>query len=352
MRSNQSDELATTKERLERSLAAGNIAWWEMEYPSGKVEFNEHKVHMLGYTMEEFADCHYTNFTDLVHPEDHPKAMEAMWKVLEGKTDIYEVEYRIRAKDGSYRWFYDRGGVTARSADGVPALIKGVVLDISQQKKSAQELEESVRRQTLLLRELRHRTKNNLNMIVALVSAHQAQMRLSEDAAVLDNLMARLKALSLTYDHLAAGDNPREVDVCDYLSGIVEGLGIADLPTVHVDIACSGVTLPTTVATPLGMIVNELLTNAVKHAFPHGGEGTIRIGMTQDGDHAVLTVEDDGVGATAESASETQGDSLGLVIVEALVAQISATMETRTDEGTAATIRIPIPTDSQGRGAK
>ena len=96
-------------ERLDLCLSAGNLAWWEMDIKTGKVIFNENKVKMLGYSMNDFRDVDYTAFTNIVHPDDYEKTMKAMRDHLDGKKKLYEVDYRIKTKKGEYKWFHDRG---------------------------------------------------------------------------------------------------------------------------------------------------------------------------------------------------------------------------------------------------
>ncbi len=137
------EKLEIYKDRLERAMDIGNIAWWEMELPSGEVDFNDRKVEMLGYSPEKFE--HYSDFTDLFHPEDHDRAMKAMRDHLEGEESRYEVEYRIEKKDGEYKWFRDVGGITEEE-DGEYKKVTGVVVDIDDQKKAEEKLRESEER--------------------------------------------------------------------------------------------------------------------------------------------------------------------------------------------------------------
>jgi PAS domain S-box-containing protein len=124
--------------RLEAAMGAGNMAWWEMELPSGKIAFNESKATMLGYKPEQFI--HYQDFMALVHPEDSEATMEAFRRHIECKTQAYECEYRIRNATGEYRWFHDVGRITSREA--AMATYTGMVMDITRLKQT----EESVKR--------------------------------------------------------------------------------------------------------------------------------------------------------------------------------------------------------------
>ena len=117
-------------DRLEDALHAADIAWWEVEFPSGTVFYSENKTKMLGYTTKNFF--HYSHFTDLVHPEDLPAAMASMKDLITGKTDTYETTYRIRAKDGSYVTFYDKGRIVARQDDEF--IVGGIVMRVKDEQ--------------------------------------------------------------------------------------------------------------------------------------------------------------------------------------------------------------------------
>jgi PAS domain S-box-containing protein len=107
-----------------------------MDVKTGKVIFNENKIKMIGYSKNDFKDADYKAFTNLVHPDDYDKTMQAMRDHLEGKKQEYNVEYRIKAKDGTYKWYYDKGSIVKTDKKGNPLLVKGVVIDISKLKIS------------------------------------------------------------------------------------------------------------------------------------------------------------------------------------------------------------------------
>ncbi len=138
-RKKKEEDLKIYKDRLETAMEAGNLAWWEMELPSGKVRFNDRKAEMLGYSPGRFE--HYEDFTDLLHPEDHDKAMHAMRDHLEGRAPRYEVEYRIKMKSGDYKWLRDVGAITEDSESNDYRKVTGVVIDIDERKKKEEKLQ-------------------------------------------------------------------------------------------------------------------------------------------------------------------------------------------------------------------
>ncbi len=126
------EDLRINNARFELSMDAANMAWWEMELPSGNVTFSERKTEMLGYTKEQFKS--YLDFMTLVHPDDYDNLMNVMRKHINGEINKYEAEYRILTKSNGYKWFYDIGSVTKRDSSGAPIIVSGIVMDISERK--------------------------------------------------------------------------------------------------------------------------------------------------------------------------------------------------------------------------
>lgn len=114
---------------------AGNLGEWHWYYDQNKVIFNEKKVTQIGYDIEEVGEVGFEFFTNKLHPDDYERVMQNMRAHLIGKTDAYEVEYRIQHKEGHYLWYYDRGVVTKRDSENKPLILQGIVFDITASKK-------------------------------------------------------------------------------------------------------------------------------------------------------------------------------------------------------------------------
>ncbi len=138
--------LSSLNRRLDSAMTYSNIAWWEWDVVTGQVLFHEKKATMLGYSIEEFPTDVY-EICKLLHPEDYEQTMEAMRLHIEGKTESWEIKYRIKRKDETYAWYYDRGRITQKNALGKPIMVVGTVIDIS--KLEAMEQEISGQQQTL-----------------------------------------------------------------------------------------------------------------------------------------------------------------------------------------------------------
>lgn len=137
-------ELLKEKEQEPRLEYAwtGNLGHWYWNIKTNEVTFNPLKVTKLGYDKSEIPEnVTYQFFTDKLHPEDFQKTMDAMRDHLYGKADVYEVEYRIKAKDGTFKWYYDRGKITQFDDNGKPSFLAGIVFDITEKKETQLELE-------------------------------------------------------------------------------------------------------------------------------------------------------------------------------------------------------------------
>ena len=139
-------ELLKEKQQEERLNYdwVGNLGHWYWNVTNNEVTFNPLKVTSLGYEMDELPEnITYQFFTDKVHPDDFEETMTAMKDHLTGKTEVYEVEYRIQSKDGDYKWFYDRGKVTQYDDKGAPAFLAGIVFDVTDKKRHEKDLEDA-----------------------------------------------------------------------------------------------------------------------------------------------------------------------------------------------------------------
>ncbi len=137
-------ELLKEKEQETRLEYAwtGNLGHWYWNIKTNEVTFNPLKVTTLGYDKSEIPEhVTYQFFTEKLHPEDLENAMDAMRNHLYGKAEVYEAEYRIKAKDGSYKWYYDRGKITQYDDNGKPSFLAGIIFDITEKKETQLELE-------------------------------------------------------------------------------------------------------------------------------------------------------------------------------------------------------------------
>jgi len=133
------------RDLLERVLLDSSFAWWESNIVSNEVTSNDLKLTMLGYDPADFSNAPYQAYTDLLHPDDYERTMQAMRDHLEGRARIYQVDYRIKRSDGNYNWYMDRGLIISRLPDGSPERLRGIVIDLGEEFTAALSDQERVR---------------------------------------------------------------------------------------------------------------------------------------------------------------------------------------------------------------
>lgn len=122
-------ELNIIESKLTQLMKNSSYAWWEWNIKENIVSSNDLKITMLGYHTNEFKNVGYEAFTNLLHPEDYQKTMDAMTEYLNGGSDLYQIDYRIKKKNGEYIWYMDRGFAIKRKF-GRPEIMRGIVLDL------------------------------------------------------------------------------------------------------------------------------------------------------------------------------------------------------------------------------
>lgn len=198
-------------------------------------------------------------------------------------------------------------------------------------------LEEALAQKDALLHEVDHRVKNNLQLIASLILLQSR--RTADEAArqALKTVLERVTAVATVHRRLLQGDRLR-FDVADFLRDLTGDLAAAaGRDDLEIALELDRVSIPATAAAPFALVVNELVGNALKHAFPAGRGGRIAVSLALAGDACVLTVRDDGVGL---------GDhppGFGLMIVELLCRQLHARLETADAQpGVRTTVTLPM----------
>lgn len=195
--------------------------------------------------------------------------------------------------------------------------------EISRRIETEEELRQVLEDKEILLRELHHRVRNNLNIIKSLVQLQKNRSRDPLFLAAADDLLGRVFAISLAHEQLYGDSKVVCVDLAAYIASLVSNLELAldDGPgaiQIEQDYQIGDAGIPADFATPLGLIVNEVLTNAKKHAFEGIEKPTIAISLCPDGKGIILSIEDNGIGLNMEKVRK----GLGLTLIKALSSQV------------------------------
>jgi PAS domain S-box-containing protein len=224
--------------------------------------------------------------------------------------------------------------------EGTPCFRLVELVDVTEHKQAErEELENRIKEQDLLLRELQHRVKNNLQMITALIRL-EARSNPGPDTQSFERLAGRIEALTTLYQTLAKGDSSQKVDLGIYIGQIASAVMASNAGDgVSLDMKIDPYPVSINVAMPTGLVVNELLTNALKHAFTGREGGVITLRSTLDDGAYRVIVADDGLGFPDGETWPKHG-KLGELIVQSLRENSKAdlTVISTPGQGTRATI--------------
>lgn len=211
-----------------------------------------------------------------------------------------------------------------------------ISIDVSERKEWEVKIKASLHEKEVLLKEIHHRVKNNLQIISSLLHLQSEKLASPELAAVFIESQNRVKSMALLHENLYQSGNLSRIDVREYIKNLAAYLSQTYDPgsrgvalTVDVD----DVSLDLDTAIPLGLIINELVTNALKHAFPDDEQGQIKVELRKGNEKHSLIVRDDGVGLV-ELPEIGQTKSLGLELVHNLVEQLDGALKVRSNPGT------------------
>lgn len=232
-----------------------------------------------------------------------------------------------------------RSGPRAKKTEVKKAAGTGRIRRSKQTEKAAAEIKRlraALREKETLLKEIHHRVKNNVQIISSLL---RLQAAASDDPRLKDAIRAsqiRIRAISLIHERLYQSPDLATVDLGDYIGSlagqIIPAFGV-DPAVISLDIRADRIRLPAKQAVPCGLIINELVVNALKYAFPPGRKGNIRIEIRKAGDGCRLLVGDNGAGLP-ENIDLNKPKSLGFQIVTDLVRQLDGTVEIIREGGT------------------
>jgi len=217
--------------------------------------------------------------------------------------------------------------------------------------RNLEKLKASIGERDVLMRELQHRVKNNMNIITSLLSLEMPNLADENARRIFKNMQGRIASMAKLYQQLYSTGSYSRVSMNDYMDAITASINSSlggGARGVRISAASDDITLEMNQAVPLGLVMTELATNALKYAYPPDAPGEIRITLSRAGDAAVLTVSDDGPGLPP-GFSIQNAKSMGMQLVDILARQIKGTVSVESGPGT--TVRVTFPTSSASTGS-
>jgi len=276
-------------------------------------------------------------FLEHILPEDREKVQQKFEKAYE--TNKLYFQCRILRADKKIRWIETYGNVY-RDDEDVPIRMLGVISDITERKKAETQLLKLVGEKETLLREIHHRVNNNMQIISSLISLESPHMLDKRDIKILDASQDRIKSMALIHEDLYNSEDLSNIKFQNYVDNLTSQLltTYANHSNINIVTDVHDVSFNMETAIPLGLIINEMVSNSLKHAFPDL-KREISISISPKGEKYELIIKDNGVGLPKDINLE-KPKKLGLQLVKNLTEQLNGAINLDRNHGTKFTIKF------------
>lgn len=298
------------------------------------LECNDQLAKLFGYEKREDVVGKLVSSQNYVDISVRQRMLEIIQKT--GEVKNYEVLYR--KKDGTTFW-------ARYSARLYPekGWIEGVFEDVTEEKRAEEELRRQIQEKELILREAHHRIKNNITSIMSLLRIQEDAVTNPEAKSILQDAISRVESMRVMYDKLLLVPDSSSLSVKPYLEELLEAILsiFPDRGKIALSVAIEDFPLDVKRLFPLGIIVNELITNAAKYAFQGRERGSIEVRLEKKEGMVTLSIQDDGVGFSMEKKEK----GFGLQLIEMLAAQLGGKCAFFSEGGTKAVVSFPYAED-------
>jgi len=330
------EALRESEDKYRTILESIEEGYYEVDIAGNFTFFNDSICKIFGYTNDELMGMNNRQYTD---KENAKKLYETFNEV-----------YKIGKPEKGFNWEIIRKDYTKRYVEASVSLMKdaedkqigfrGIVRDVTERKQAEAQLTASLKEKEVLLKEVHHRVKNNLQVISSLLSLQSQHIKDKEYMEMFKESQNRVWSMSLIHEKLYQSKDLSRIDMNEYTKDLTTSLfrSYADsAAAIKLKTKIGDISLDITTAIPCGLIINELTSNSLKHGFPNGRQGGITITMHPVNNKIVLVVSDTGVGFP-KGIDFRNTTTLGIQLVITLVEQLEGTIELDRRAGSTFTI--------------
>lgn len=299
------EALKESEEKLRLMIDNSPIGFSATDLKGNFIEVNPAVCDMIGYSSEEILHKHFNQFS---HPDDRAQNKELYKKLLENKIPHFDLEKRYIHKNGSIVNVLIRSQIV-RDDEGKPLFEMAITEDITKRKLAEDQVKQDLKIKTALLQELYHRTKNNMQVIISMLKIQSRNLEnrsLTENEGIdylhdsLYNVINKVKAMSLVHEKLYQAKDLSHINLKEYIGDLVKylmrGYNIRT-DKVILNMELDEVFVLIDSAIPLGLVLNEIISNVFKHAFPHTKNDELFIKLYKEKDETIhIQLNDNGVG--------------------------------------------------------
>lgn len=339
-------ELQRTHEIYRSSIENARGVPYHLYHPSKEYVFiGEGCEKLLGIPANQLNAKKFKNLikqiviTDEKDPGDIHKYVKLY---LDGKIDRYQCDVQIVTDDGITKWISDSAFPIRDENTGAVISSFGILLDITDRKAAEEQLKKSLLEKEILIKEIHHRVKNNLNVVISLLNSQARRITNKKAIEAFKDSVSRIYSMAFVHQHLYQSKDLSSINIKDYIKTMANRAfsSYRINNKVKMELEIDNIIMNIEKSIPLGLIINEIISNAFKHAFPKNQKGSVNISLKKiKNDIYELIVQDNGTGLS-EKIDFEKTESLGLYLIKILVDQLKGTLELSRENGTKFVIRF------------
>lgn len=330
--STEQDLKLLSESALESSLAG----FWDWDMVTNEEYLSPRFKEMFGYADDEMENKP-ESWQQIAFQEDLPLMFEQFNKHVESHGEVpFESIVRYHHKDGGTVWVRCNGKVVEWSDQGEPLRAIGCHIDITEEKELESQLKKAIKERDVLLKEVHHRVKNNLQLLLSLA-------RLKDKKGVIETheIEDSINSIAKAYEAIYQSSRIDDIDVREYIDQIVKP--ILNGQNVSFQIDCKNIHKNIEFLIPIGLIATELVNNSLKHAFHEVGEPAIAIEIFESEGLIYLNYHDNGNGYSDEVLSSIDKlDSFGMMIIQGLISQLNGEVKFYNKDGASTELKMKL----------
>jgi len=325
-------ELKEKEKALKEAQRIGKMGSWTWNPKTEEFHWTDEIFKLFSLDKESFS-LSIEHFSELL-PDSEGQKVTSLFERVKSGEEWVNLELRYQKTDGSDLYVFMRGEITFDSS-GQPAKVSGTMQDITNRKVNEEKIKSALKEKNVLLKEIHHRVKNNLAIIHGML---QLEIFNSDDEQlkqVLSESQMRIHSMALIHETLYSSGDFANISFGNYIGKLsqllIESYSTAS-KNIDLKLNAEDVKLNINQAIPCALMLNEIITNSLKHAFPGRDTGVIHITVKEESDTIYLTVADDGIGFDSDDVLK-KTNTLGMTLIKSLVKQLEGNLEIENGKG-------------------
>jgi len=328
------EALRNSHRQLLEAQKIGHIGSWELDIKSGKMSCSDEFYNIMNLEPSQL-DNGIISIMEVIHPEDRKNVEMSLTDSINEHKSFSNV-YRLIIPDGSVKILSSKGQVITDS-EGNALRVVGTEQDITEQKTAEEKIRSSLKDKEMLLAEIHHRVKNNLQVISSLLRLQSRFIKDKKAVEIFKETQSRVRSIAILHEKLYQSDDLAKLKFDEYVKLLADDLvyfyGLNN-DTIDMNIDMGEISLNIETAIPCGLLIDELVSNSLKYAFKNQTNCKIDIDLHSDNDNTFTLVVSDNGSGIPEEVDIDNSDTFGMQLIKYLTSQLKGKLELDRNNGT------------------